>query len=124
MELELWLGGYLIPSLNSTYGKMWANKYAIIGEKRKAERALLSALLATQSSSSMSSTTSKELPSSLLISSAIQNLSAKIERRKSRSKLRKSKLAVVLKKGPMSKSFIQLNPHLARARELAESPFL
>jgi hypothetical protein len=30
----------------------------------------------------------------------------------------------VLKKAPMSKSFIQLNPEFARAQQLAESPFL
>src|SRR5580692_7101830 len=71
MKLTLHLPGYLTPSPNLTRWSSWKVAYS---EKRKAARALLSALSAVQPDSS-TLTTSTEASNHSLIVAAQQNLS-------------------------------------------------
>jgi hypothetical protein len=87
MKLELWLPGHLTPSLNQTQGWHWKKA---LNEKRKARRALLSALQGAQFGSS-TVTTYGEAQRRSLILYAIQNLSLAMLIRKSSSSSNRNK---------------------------------
>lgn len=104
MTIDLWLNGYLPPSLNRQLGQhFWQN----VKMKKDAKRALMGALLSKLRDAqrvSSTPTTSEEASNISLMQSAAQNLSLTMIPPRSSSKSAKSKLPGAKRSGRTSGS--------------------
>ena len=120
--VQLWLPGYVTPSLNDLLGKHY---FVLEKEKARARQALLCALVdwARQHSTSI---TPPEVANSLLINSAIAALSRETIRKKSKSSSARRAPSTKMKPAPGSKSgsIPRVPPWITRlrARQMLQEP--
>src|SRR6266478_2593199 len=97
MRIELWLPGYLGKNKNRLYGQHWK---AVYGERRRAAKALLSALLNVQQQLATTQG-SLELTKLSLINSAVATLSLTMISKRSGNRITtRSRLGRSRKKEP------------------------